>query len=84
MEAEVDAALHAHRRPQEHDPDEEEPRDLVVPGERAYEHVAREYAEEDIRAERDHHHEQDALDDVAERAADHRLAWSLATCPRRR
>ena len=50
MEAEMGAALHAHRRAQEHDPDEAGARDLVVPGEGAAHHVAREDAEQQVHA----------------------------------
>src|SRR6185295_15480793 len=77
MEAEVGGALHAHRRPQEHDPHEEEPRDLVVPRERAAHHVARENAQEHVRAEQHHHDEEDALDGIVERATNHRAATML-------
>src|SRR5687767_8815344 len=40
LQAEVSGAPHAHRRPQEDDPHEAQPRDLVVPREGAAHHVA--------------------------------------------
>jgi hypothetical protein len=83
VETKVDAAPHTDRGAQKDDPDEQQPRDLVVPGEGAGEHVAREHAEEDVHAERNHHHEQETLDDVAERATNHR-AGRVVTCRPRR
>jgi len=71
-------------------PHEAEARDLVVPGERLDEHVAREDAQEDVHAERDHEEQQHALDDVgegeakvtAQRAARYFAAWLAAVVSR--
>jgi hypothetical protein len=72
-EAEVGMALHAHRRPQKGQPDEADPRNLVVPGKGPDQHIPGENAEKQVDGENDHQGHADPLHGVRQDSLQHGL-----------